>query len=149
MGKGTFYLILAVRIQPRGQALQSYRRRPQERKRPPALSAHPPPHSSHLNGTILGFATPSFTYSRPTPSIPSALTTTGGFGQRPTRPQCPDPNALSLIGRRYRRSSLRPDETPRETRTESPVACSERFAHTVRICHEPSGRCGLSPSLAP
>jgi len=41
--------------------------RAQERQMPPAASANSIPHSSHLNGTILGLAIPSFTYSRPTP----------------------------------------------------------------------------------
>src|SRR3990172_441021 len=36
---------------------------PANRQIPPAVSGNSPPHSSHLNGTILGLAIPSFPYS--------------------------------------------------------------------------------------
>jgi len=38
--------------------------RARERQSLPVVTAHSPPHSSHLNGTILTLAIPSFTYSR-------------------------------------------------------------------------------------
>ena len=48
--------------------------RAQGRQIPPAGSANAPPHSAHMNGTILGLAIPSFTCSNPTPPpSPSVL----------------------------------------------------------------------------
>lgn len=44
-----------------------HRTRAQERQSPPAVSGNSPPHSSHLNGTTLRPAIPSFTYSSLTP----------------------------------------------------------------------------------
>ena len=40
----------------------------------PAVAAKSPPHSSHLNGTILPLAIPSFTYSGLMPALPSCST---------------------------------------------------------------------------
>jgi len=51
-----------------------HRTRRQEWQSPPAVAAKSPPHSSHLNGTILPLAIPSFTYSGLMPALPSCST---------------------------------------------------------------------------
>ncbi|KRT70509.1 MAG: hypothetical protein XU15_C0004G0085 [candidate division NC10 bacterium CSP1-5] len=48
--------------------------RARERQSLPVVTAHSPPHSSHLNGTILTLAIPSFTYSGLMPALPSCST---------------------------------------------------------------------------